>query len=190
MSDVDYRQLAEDIRNGNQKAEEDLCRAVQSGLMVILTVGMGMSTTDAEVVSQETLMMTLVKLRAGSIEKPGSLKSFIHNTGRYKALEHFRIKRIESGDDIDKLVAGGLTPFEIEMRNELRKELRLFIAELDQERDRDILNLSCLEDLDKKVVCEMLDLSPENFDRVLYRARKRLGEVIGYDFFNLFFGEG
>jgi len=52
------------------------------------------------------------------------------------------------------------------------------IEQLVQPRDREILHRFYLLDQDKSRVCSALELSSVHFDRVLYRARKRIREII------------
>ena len=48
------------------------------------------------------------------------------------------------------------------------------------ERDRDILVSYYAKEEEKGSICERLDLTPANFDRVLFRARSRLKQLIDF----------
>ena len=52
------------------------------------------------------------------------------------------------------------------------------IEEMKIERDRNILKYHYFYEYDKSKICNMLELTPEHFDRVLHRARNRLKQLI------------
>jgi RNA polymerase sigma-70 factor (ECF subfamily) len=52
------------------------------------------------------------------------------------------------------------------------------LRQLSISRDREILRRYYLSDDDKEVICRDLGLSPGHFDRVLYRAKQRMRELI------------
>ena len=51
------------------------------------------------------------------------------------------------------------------------------LAELKNERDRDILSRYYIADQDKDAICRDLQLSDLHFNRVLFRARQRYREL-------------
>jgi len=54
------------------------------------------------------------------------------------------------------------------------------LDELSIERDKDILRSFYLEEQEKQAICERLNLTSAHFDRVLFRARNRLKELIEF----------
>jgi RNA polymerase sigma-70 factor (ECF subfamily) len=52
------------------------------------------------------------------------------------------------------------------------------MEQLAQPRDREILHRFYLLEEDKSVICSALDLSAAHFDRVLYRAKQRMRELL------------
>lgn len=57
----------------------------------------------------------------------------------------------------------------------------LLLEVLDQlsiPRDRELLRRFYLQDEDKEAICSDLGLSAQHFDRVLYRARQRMRDLI------------
>jgi RNA polymerase sigma-70 factor (ECF subfamily) len=54
---------------------------------------------------------------------------------------------------------------------------RRVLAELKNDRDREILSRYYIADQDKEAICRDLDLSDLHFNRVLFRARQRYREL-------------
>lgn len=54
------------------------------------------------------------------------------------------------------------------------ERVRVVLDEMTVSRDREILTLHYLEERDRKTICLELRISEAHFDRVLYRARRRL----------------
>ena len=59
------------------------------------------------------------------------------------------------------------------INREAKRNVHKLLAELNQERDREILRQHYLLDRSKEVVSENLGLTAEQFDRVIHRARIR-----------------
>ena len=56
--------------------------------------------------------------------------------------------------------------------------VREAMAELRQPRDRQLLRRFYLGEEDKADLCQEYGVTPAHFDRVLYRARQRFGELL------------
>jgi len=54
------------------------------------------------------------------------------------------------------------------------------ISEMKVERDRDILISYYAHEEEKSSICSRLDLTPAHFDRVLFRAKSRLKQLIDF----------
>ena len=54
----------------------------------------------------------------------------------------------------------------------------MLLNDLKNARDREILFRSFVLDHDKIEICEALELSKENFDRVIYRAKRRFRQIL------------
>jgi RNA polymerase sigma-70 factor (ECF subfamily) len=52
------------------------------------------------------------------------------------------------------------------------------LASLSQPRDRELLRRHYLEEADKQATCQVLGLDSAHYDRVLFRARQRLGKLL------------
>jgi RNA polymerase sigma-70 factor (ECF subfamily) len=54
----------------------------------------------------------------------------------------------------------------------------VIMSEMPAERDRVVLTRFYLQEDDKDVICRDLGLSPLHFDKVIFRARKRMKELL------------
>ena len=54
---------------------------------------------------------------------------------------------------------------------------REMLSEIRIERDREILTRYYVADQDKKTICDALQLQPDQFDKLISRARKRFKEA-------------
>ena len=132
-------------------------------------------------ICQEAIIVTLKKLRAGALRKPESLPAFIQNTAANLFIGHYRKEKryIHLENGIISLQASHsdnkAKTIDHQHASTLLEEL---LDQLSIERDREILRRFYLRDEDKEIICKDLGLSSAHFDRVLYRARKRMRKLI------------
>ena len=134
----------------------------------------------AEDMAHETLIIVLQHIRKGSIRDQSALQSFIFNTGKFHYIGWMRrygnqVRLVENCDtfEVDVKVAE-----EERFDDEQRDIIATSLGKLGRERDRDILTRHYLEDQSKSEICDAMELSTEQFDRVLSRARMRLRENV------------
>lgn len=130
----------------------------------------------AEDLTHDTLMVVLEKLRNGDIQQPSRLASFVYSTARYVHLGWSRKRgnQMELREQMDDIETPATDIEQTLMSEQLEKELRDGIASLSMERDREVLLRHYLGEQTKDEVCEALVIEPQQFDRVISRARKRL----------------
>lgn len=132
--------------------------------------------------TQETLMTALQKMRYGDLKKPESLKSFVRAIARNKLIAY---KRKEANQRTDSL---GERIFELSEdatglldnlhEEQIRALMHRLIGELTVDRDRELLFRAYVYGQDKSLICKDLDISPDHYDRVSYRARQRLKQLV------------
>lgn len=174
------KQLVERIREGDTVAESELVERYSTGIKLILLKRTG-SQHLAMDLCQDTFIIALQKLRAGQIRKPGSLVAFLRQTAVNLSIEHYRKEKRyihQEGGIISLQTAPRDRKAERIDHQHARTLLKGVIQQLGQERDRDILHRFYLLDQDKTRICKLLELSAAHFDRVLYRAKKRMCEMI------------
>lgn len=165
---------------GDRAAESELVAHYLRGVRLILLQRTG-SPDLANDLAQDTFVVVLRRLRAGELHKPESLAAFIRQTAINHSIQHFRKeKRYVSGEDgIIDLHLTHKEKHSAELDGEaMRLLLNEALGQLAVDRDRDILTRFYLRDEDKTDICRALDLSPSHFDRVLYRAKQRMRELI------------
>jgi RNA polymerase sigma-70 factor (ECF subfamily) len=172
--------LANRIKAGDLAAESEFAEAFSRTLMPALLK----RTRDPDIAQdccQKTLLIALIKMRAGEILKPRSLKAFVKCTAANVVITHFRTERryaslgdrvfllhAESADSAARAIDSATT----------RCLLNEVLDRLTVSRDREILRRFYLLDEDKRSICLDFGLKTEHFDRVLYRAKKRVRQVL------------
>ena len=132
--------------------------------------------------TQDTLLNALEKIRAGDLQKPASVKSFVTAMAKNKLIAYKRKETNQKTDSIGEHV------FELEgdarglldsLQDEQIKALvRRSIGELPVARDRDLLFRAYVYGQDKSLICRELSITPAHYDRVSHRARQRLKQLV------------
>ena len=168
------------IRAGDAEAEHTLVERYRRGIHYQLRK---MTTNHAlcEDLSQDTLCLVLEKVRAGEVREPRHLSSYIRNTARNVYIADYRKKnrRGELGHPVpgDDLVDKSPDPQANAERAQVAGLVHAVIEQMSTERDRLILYRFYVLQEDKTSVCSYLQIDPELFNRVLYRARRRFKEL-------------
>ena len=173
-------ELARRIQAGSRMAEAEFAETYAHGLLLSLIK----RTHDPEVAKdccQQALLITLIKMRAGKIVNPESLVSFLRHTAVNVAISHFRKEKRYTNlndDGCSMPVVRGDTAALAMDSDTRRLFLRGILDLLTVARDKEILQRFYLQDEDKSVIRRDLGISSAHFDRVLYRAKKRVCHVL------------
>jgi RNA polymerase sigma-70 factor (ECF subfamily) len=161
-------------------AEVEFAETYSHSLMLLLLK----RTQDPDIAKdccQKTLLIALNKMRAGEILKPESLMAFLRCTAANVAVTHFRTERRYSciGDNVFllKSEAGDAAVRAIDL-DTIRCLLNKVLDQLSVPRDREILQRFYLNEEEKSNICRDFGIKPEHFDRVLYRAKKRVRRIL------------
>lgn len=173
-------ELATRIHSGDSAAETELVERYTRGvrLMLMKRTGDAFLARDC---CNEALMLVLQKLRSGEIDKPESLPAFIRQTAVNISIQYFRKEKRYIGQESGRieLLAAHRDRKDQELDSQkIRGVLENALDQLAVPRDREILRRFYLRDEDKEQICTALELSAVHFDRVLYRAKKRMKELI------------
>lgn len=174
------RDLVRRIKNGDRTAESELVKRYSPGIRLILLKRTGNPQLASDL-SQDTFIVTLRILRSGDLKKPESLAAFIRQTAVNISIQHFRKEKryVKNPDEIiEQLVAHRDHKVEKLDSRTNREILGKVLDQLSMARDREILRRFYLKDEDKAEICIDLQLSAVHFDRVLYRAKQRMRELI------------
>ena len=176
-------ELVSRIRAGDRQAEDELVRRYARGVSAIIARA-GCAWWMIEDVCQDTLRITIEKVRRGDVRDPDRLSGFIASLARNLVIEHFR--GVVTRDSRPLLDAPGARSIEsAESASQLQRLLeeeqaqlvRKVLAEMGSERDRQILYRYYLAEEDKERICADLGLTSVHFNRVLFRARERFRDL-------------
>ncbi len=171
------------IQEGSKEAESRLVNYYSRSLGFILN----RRCNDPELVKdlvQDTFIVVILRARKGEISSPASLASFIRQTGVNLLLGHFRKEKRRSTDPSDELDKDHPS-VQVSIQRQLsQKESVELVAqtleEMPVERDRELIKEYFVKEKTKKELCAQFEISAAHFDRVLYRARNRLKQLVRF----------
>jgi RNA polymerase sigma-70 factor (ECF subfamily) len=172
------KDIAIGILNGDTRCEAELAAKFRKGLVSML-LGRTHNSVMAEDLAQETLLTVIRRLRTRGIDHPEQLTAFIYQTAKFVHLSTIRKHSVSKElSGLDQESDAGVDLEEETIRNEMIAKVRDVIDEMKVERDREILHRFYVKDQTKNEICDYLELSTENFDRVISRARQRFAELL------------
>lgn len=174
--------LVRRIQSGDASAEGEFVERYSRGLLYMLrrTVGDPFLADDLH---QDAFRVVLERLRASELEDPDRLAGFLHRTARNLFIAEYRKKaRRKTDDGLDGQASGAVADAPGQLSEVLLDEeaglVRRLIGELKSDRDRQILYRFYIAEDDKERICADLGLSSLHFNRVLFRARQRLKDLL------------
>ena len=181
MEDLADEQLASRIEQGDQAAEAEFYRRFFPRIRMMLE-RRTRSFADAQDLAQDAILTVLVKVRLGEIKDNAQIGGYLHQTAKFlfigRARESSR-RKTDTVADIPISYQGEITDeLTTVIDREAKQNVRSLLAEMNQERDRQILLQHYLLDRSKEVVSENLGLTADQFDRVIHRARARFRALI------------
>lgn len=172
--------LAMRIEEGDSKAEDKLIRLLRP--VVIEDLRNRGYTDETEDIAHDALVIILTRLRGGSLTTPARAKYYLLSTARNIALGNFRKSaRRKTICDTPLMDEQHAPESNIESKVFAEREGREFIrvmGKLTVDRDAYILKRLYLDDAESKDVCAELNLTSRHLSRCVYRARKRLLELV------------
>jgi RNA polymerase sigma factor (sigma-70 family) len=177
--------LAERITAGETEAEAELCEVFQQRLRKLLTLMLFRHRVPqpdlvAAELAQEVLMRAVRRIRAGALQKSGSLAAFLQGIGGHVVREHvgkeklpLRVALEDAGPASDP--AAGPEARAIESEN--ARLARRLLGNL-RPRDREVLNRFYLKGQSKDEICADLGLNGGQFDQIKSRALRRANQLV------------
>jgi RNA polymerase sigma-70 factor (ECF subfamily) len=172
---MDYGSLVKRIIDGDSAAEAELIAHFKDRVAHIIR----RLTNDRSMVDdlwQGTFYIVIKTIRKGELKQPESLGAFVAKVARYHTIEQMREARRKGGEDLEYAEqVPDPSPSQLEQAESAEKldDLRELIEQL-LPRDRELIFRLYIKEEPKKKICADLHLSSDQFDRVLYRAKKRL----------------
>lgn len=177
--------LIQRIQAGDRQAETDLVHTYWRSLFYIINKRAQDPHLAADI-TQEALIIAIEKGRRGLFKNGHGLTAFIRQTGINLLLSHYRKEKrrgTDTSDDIDVQFPHQQAELAAQLsQQQLAAITQQVLAELSTARDKDLLLRYCVYDQSKQQICDELGLSPDHFDRVLYRARQRLKQLLQVKF--------
>ena len=169
------------ISLGDKFAEQELVSTYYRGLIFILN-RQTQNQALSEDLAQDTFILVIQKARKDEITNPAALSAFIRQIGINLLIGHKRKETRRDTHGVDDIEIHAPTN-NMEISRALHSDKLLQITtqllnELKTPRDKEILQSYFIYDKNKQQICQDLDLSAEHFDRVLFRARQRLKQLI------------
>lgn len=174
-------ELAIKIMAGDNSASNEFVQLNYRWLLFVVRKKFSISNNQEDIV-QDSFMLVISKLQQGSVKNPNAILGFLRTTAIHIGYEYLRKdKKFTSALDQEMLEVIEDSKNDILSSiiwDDKIKYVKQVIDELKIPRDKDILISFYFNDKNKSDICKQMDLSSEHFDRVLYRARQRLKEII------------
>ena len=173
--------LVHRIVSGDPAAEAELVQRFSRAL-TFLTRRLTRDETAADDLYQETFRLVIEKVRRGELREPERLPGFVSSMARNLFISSARTgtrRRKWHGDSEATETAPDPAPGQLSrlLAQERAATVRRVLAELKNDRDREILSRYYIADDNKEDICRDFELSDLHFNRVLFRARQRYKEL-------------
>jgi RNA polymerase sigma-70 factor (ECF subfamily) len=173
--------LVRRIVSGDPAAEAELVERFNRAVSFLLR-RLARDEAVAEDLYQETFRLVIEKVRGGELRQAERLPGFVSSMARNLFLGSVRRggrRQKWQGDSEMTETAPDPAPGQLAklLAQERAAIVRRVLAELKNDRDREILSRYYIADQDKEDICRDLDLSDLHFNRVLFRARQRYKEL-------------
>lgn len=174
--------LVRRIVSGDPAAESELVQRFSRATSFLLR-RLTRDDSMAEDLYQETFRLVIEKVRGGELREAERLPGFVSSMARNLFLGSTRrdVRRRQRHEDDPEAAESAPDPAPGQLAGLLAREraatVRRVLAELKNERDREILTRFYIADQDKEAICRDLQLSDLHFNRVLFRARQRYKEL-------------
>lgn len=179
--------IAARIKAGDHSAEAEFVSEYGPGLLTMLRMRMRFDSRVDDVY-QDVLIIVLQRLRGDGLDQPEKLPAFIQGVavkviaGKYRKDHDF-----DTQPDMDKIgVIQDHAPSTVHQisTEQSDRAARTLLKKLPNKRYREILFRHYVLGESKSWICGAMELTPQNFDRVIHRARyafRKLLEDKGID---------
>ncbi len=181
----DIAGLVRRIQGGDAAAESELVTRFSRGLLLMLR-RLVRDPALADDLHQETFALVLGKIRRGEVREPERLAGFIRSAARNLFIadrrKEARYSSLDGGGEEGEGARPepadrGPAPLDRFLAEEEARQVRRLLDELRFDRDRQLLLRFYVSDDSREEICAALEIEPERFHQVLFRARERLREL-------------
>lgn len=166
---------------GEDAISNEFVKQHYAGLYSLLQRRIKDAATAADMLN-EAVATAIAHMREGRIEQPDRLAGYVYRVAmnlyrNYRREFDNRAELRASAADMQSIAAENDTAHDA-LDPALLREVRSIIASLATPRDREIVKRFYLHEEDKESICRNLGLSALHFDRVIFRARRRLRTLL------------
>jgi RNA polymerase sigma-70 factor, ECF subfamily len=173
-------------RRWETRAERDLKRDTIEKLLVTEYQGLlallHRKARDPQLAADilnDAIVTTLEKFDDGKVSDPSGIAGYVYQVAMNKLLN---VRRKFSEDvnkraDLNEHAVAAVAAPEGADENWAQR-VRAIVEELPSVRDRDVIQRFYLQEEEKTTICEALRLSALQFDKIVFRARKRMRSLI------------
>ena len=170
--------IAQAVLAGDRHAEAQLVERYSKGVAVIGRAELGDDPSAIDDLVQETLKLTIERLRLRPLDDPHGLVGYIQQTARgLIRSQRRRVGRQKTFLEpmaIELAVDQEPTPILLAAEQQEVAILRASIVALPNPRDRLLLQRYYFEEREKESICAEFEITGEHLYRLLHRARKKL----------------
>jgi|CXWL01.1.fsa_nt_gi RNA polymerase sigma-70 factor (ECF subfamily) len=173
-------EIATRIAAGDASAEDLLVERFGRGVRLLLR-HLTHDGARADDLFQETFRLALEKIRGGQLREPERLAAFLAGLARNLALGDHRKRAAHPVADLEAVAEPAdrePDPRDLALRREEAQGVRRLLAQLEPERDRQVLFRFYLAEEPKERICADLGLTSLHFNRVVHRARERFRALL------------
>ena len=165
----------------DRAAVEALIARHYTGLKLLIQRRVGDAEVAADILNQAACT-AWEKWQSGQVRRPEEIGGYIFQVAM-NLLRNRRRKVDERADRrVDSEVLGQLpsdaAATDPWVEKKIAARVKRVLQELNSPRDREILVRFYLQEEEKDAICRDLALAPDQFDKVLHRARARLKELL------------
>ena len=176
---VNWQDLVERIRNGDESGMEELYRLFGRGIRYYLCRQLGHQELDDKV--HDTFVIVVQAIRRGELREPDRLMGFVRTVVRRQVAayidEAVHSRKDELNLDLGVRVADRRNNPEQSAAFRQKVELMLEVLRSLSERDREILTRFYLDEQSQESICQEMALSETQFRLLKSRAKARFGEI-------------
>ncbi|MGB0834301.1 MAG: RNA polymerase sigma factor [Psychrobium sp.] len=169
--------LCDSVGCGDRMAEAQLTAILLP--YIVVHISKKVDGHRAADIAQETLIAVIVNLRAGLINNPMTIRQYALSIANRYLINHFKeCKKWQQSDlSCEEITAEEMSSQAALELQRNRMILVQAIAALPQLRDRMVLTC-LLNSQDKQSACQQLSMKPDDFDRIVCRAKTRLAKSV------------
>lgn len=181
LQDMTPAELLRAIHEGSAAAEAVLVRTYSHSVFYVLK----RRCNNAELardLCQDTFLVLLEKFRTQSIDDPERLSAYIHKTAINLLIaqqrKDARRQTRTDNDLVDACIDARSNPLQEVERMQITEAVKDSILGMDNPRDKEILYRYYIREHDKGDICLQLGIDFRHFDKVIFRAKSRLKDIL------------